>query len=137
MKKWLVAMLAALALGAALAACGDDEDEEGGSAQTTEQPADTSSDTGAAAAGGETVEVGMKDIQYVPKAVTVKAGGTVKWTNSDSVTHTVTKKSGPGQKFDSRNMQVGDTFEQKFDTPGKVDYLCTIHPNQTGTVTVE
>jgi len=34
-------------------------------------------------------------------------------------------------------MNVDDTFEQTFDAAGKVDYVCTIHPNQTGTVTVE
>ena len=137
MNKWLALLLSMLALSLVAGGCGSDDDEgDGGSAKTTEQPADTSPDTGAAAAGG-TVRVGMKEIEYVPKAVKVKAGGTVRWTNSDSVTHTVTKQSGPGPKFDSGNMAVGATFEQKFDRPGKVDYVCTIHPNQTGTVTVE
>jgi len=79
----------------------------------------------------------MQDIEYVPKEVTVKKGGTVTWTNSDSVTHTVTKQGGPGPEFDSGNMEVDATFEQKFDAAGKVDYVCTIHPNQTGTITVE
>jgi len=79
----------------------------------------------------------MQDIEYVPKEVTVKKGGTVTWTNSDSVTHTVTKEGGPGAEFDSGNMEVDDTFEQKFDMPGTIDYVCTIHPNQTGTITVE
>ncbi len=79
----------------------------------------------------------MKDIQYVPKDVTVKKGGTVTWTNSDTVAHTVTKESGPGAEFDSGNLDVDATFEQKFTAPGKVNYVCTIHPNQTGTVTVK
>jgi len=79
----------------------------------------------------------MQDIEYVPKEVTVKKGGTVTWTNSDSVTHTVTKQGGPGPEFDSGNMEVDATFKQKFDAAGKVDYVCTIHPNQTGTITVE
>ena len=134
MNKWLV-LLSLLAFGLVGAGCGDDEDD-GGGAQTSQQPARTSPDTGGAAAA-ETVRVGMKDIEYVPKDVKVKAGGTVRWTNSDSVTHTVTKEGGPGPRFDSGNMAVGARFEQKFDRPGKVDYVCTIHPNQTGTVTVE
>ena len=79
----------------------------------------------------------MEDIQYVPKDVKVKAGGTVRWTNTDSTTHTVTKQGGPGPKFDSGNIEVGGVFEQKFNRSGKVDYFCMIHPNQTGTVTVE
>ena len=136
MNKLLATLLSCLAL--VVAGCGeDDEEANGGSAQTTEQqPADTSSDTGAAGSAG-TVRVGMKDIQYVPQHAKVKAGGTVRWTNTDSVAHTVTKEGGPGPKFDSGNMEVGATFEQKFDSPGKFEYVCTIHPNQTGTVTVE
>ena len=34
-------------------------------------------------------------------------------------------------------MMQGDTFTQKFDAPGTIDYVCTIHPQQTGTITVE
>ena len=140
MKKRLVLFLSLLVLGLTVAGCGgDDEDDEGGSAQTSEQPARTTPDTvtGGAAGGGKAVRVGMEDIQYVPKEVKVRAGGTVRWTNSDSVPHTVTKQGGPGAKFDSGTLQVGATFEQKFARPGKVDYVCRIHPNQMGTVTVE
>ena len=131
MKRWPLWTLTLLVITLAVAACGDDDEGSGGSAGRTEAPADT----GAAASGGA-VKVGMENIEYVPDEVEVKAGGTVRWTNSDSVTHTVTKRSGPGGKFDSGNMQVGATFEQKFDKPGRVDYFCTIHPNQEGTVTV-
>jgi plastocyanin len=142
MNKWLVLLLSLLAFGAVGIGCGDDDDDDGGSADTatSETPAatspETTTDTGGAAAGG-TVRVGMKDIKYVPMDVRVKAGGTVRWTNSDSVPHTVTKEAGPGPKFDSGNLAVGANFEQKFDAPGRVEYVCTIHPNQTGTVTVE
>ncbi len=130
MKKWLGSMLTLLAIALAVAACGEDDEGSGEGAGRTEAPADT----GAASAGA--VKVGMEDIEYVPDEVKVKAGRTVRWTNSDSLTHTVTKQSGPGGKFDSGRMEVGATFEQKFDKPGKVNYFCTIHPNQEGTVTV-
>ena len=137
MKKLLVLLIACLALGLTFAACGDDDDDDGGgsaSTTTTEQ-----TDTGAAppGGGGGTETVDMKDIQYVPKDVTVDAGTTITWTNSDPVPHTVTKDSGPGADFDSGNVDPGGTYKQTFDEPGKVDYLCTIHPGQTGTVTVE
>ena len=134
MNKWL-AVLLSVVLGLVAAGCGgDDEDEElGGADTTTQQPAGG----GGGGGGGRTVQVGMQDIKYVPNAVNVKTGDTVRWTNSDSVTHTVTKKGGPGEKFDSGNMAVGAKYARKFDTPGKVDYFCTIHPNQRGTVTVE
>ncbi len=79
----------------------------------------------------------MKDIKYVPKDITVDAGTTITWTNSDSVPHTVTKEGGPGGEFDSGDIGPGDTFELTADVPGKVDYVCTIHPDQTGTFTVK
>ena len=139
MKKLLVLLIAGLALTLTFAACGDDDDDDGGGSSagttTTEQ-----TDTGAAqkpSGGGGTASVDMKDIQFVPKDVTVDAGTTITWTNSDSVPHTVTKDGGPGTDFDSGNVEPGDTFEQTFDAPGKVDYVCTIHPGQSGTVTVK
>ena len=136
MTKLLAVLIACLAL--TLAACGDDDEDGGGgggaSTATTEQ-----SDTGKSkpAESAKTVTVDMKDIKYVPKDVTVKAGTTVKWTNSDEVPHTVTKESGPGAEFDSGNIDGGGEFEHVFEEPGKVDYVCTVHPGQDGTVTVE
>ena len=140
MNKWIALLLCSLALGLVVAGCGDDdEDEDSADTATTEQPADTGT-TGATggASAGKTVRVGIKDIRFVPEDVTVKVGDTVLWTNTDNgVTHTVTKQGGPGAKFDSGNLADGKTFRVKFTKPGKVDYVCTIHPNQTGTVTVE
>jgi amicyanin len=140
MSRSLALLLACLSLGLVAAGCGGDDDDDGGggAAETTEQPADTAAeDTGGA--GGETVEVGMKGIQFDPDSVTVKAGGTVKWTNNESVPHDVTKEDGPGAKFSSGtgNMKQGDTYEQTFKEAGTVNYVCTVHPNMKGTVTVE
>ena len=139
MSRWFLVLLACLALGLVAAGCGgDDDDDGGGAAETTEQPADTAAeDTGGAA--GEVVEVGMEGIQFDPKNVTVKAGGTVKWTNNESVPHDVTKEDGPGPDFSSGkgNLSEGDTYQQNFQKAGKVNYVCTVHPNMTGTVTVE
>ena len=80
----------------------------------------------------------MKDIEYVPKSVTVPVGGKVVWTNTDQVPHTVTKDRGPGEDFDSKTMPAGSgKFERTFNDAGTVDYLCTIHPKQLGKVVVE
>jgi plastocyanin len=137
MKKLLVLLTACLALGLTFAACGDDDEDDGGgsASTTTTEQTDTGGGATKPAGGSETVD--MKDIQFVPKDVTVKAGTTITWTNSDQVPHTVTKDGGPGADFDSGNVDPGATFEQTFDEPGKVDYVCTIHPGQAGTVTVE
>ncbi len=115
--------VATVLIGAALAlgACGGEEEEPAGG--------------GAAAAGGVTID--MKDIKYVPADATVPVGSTVTWTNSDAVAHTVTKESGPGPDFDSGTIAAGKTYEETFPEPGEIAYVCTIHPNQTGTLTVE
>lgn len=138
-------LLAVLSLTIALfaAGCGDDSDEDtgggGGGAQTTEQPADTGGGGGAEAPAKATVQVTMSDIEFQPSDVTVKKGGKVVWTNEESVPHDVTKTGGPGKDFSSGkgNMNEGDTYEQTFTAAGEVEYVCTVHPNMTGTVTVE
>ncbi len=81
----------------------------------------------------------MKGIKFDPDSVTVKVGGTVKWTNNEDVPHDVTKEDGPGADFSSGNgnMKKGDTFEQTFKEAGTVNYVCTVHPNMKGTVNVE
>ena len=135
MKKWFAALMSCLALGLVTAGCGSDDEKDGGSAKTTEQPAGKPASPGGGAKAA--VAAGMKNTQFVPMEITVKRGGTIKWTNDDSFPHTVTKQSGASPQFDSGTVNGGGTFKQKFDKAGTIDYVCTIHPNQTGTITVE
>jgi plastocyanin len=141
MKKLLVLLIACLAL--TVAACGDDDDDDGGGdgAATTTEQTDTGAappaDEGGGGGGGEAVTVDIPAIEFDPAEVTVAAGTTITWTNSDDLPHTVTKEGGPGEDFDSGDLAPGDEFEQTFTEPGTVDYVCTIHPGQAGTVTVE
>jgi plastocyanin len=81
----------------------------------------------------------MKNIQFSPKALTVSKGTTVTWTNEDSVNHDVTKTSGPGPKFASGtgNIGSGGTYKMTFNTPGTIQYRCTIHPGMAGTIVVK
>jgi plastocyanin len=137
MKKLLLIAFACLSLGLVATGCGGDDDEDtGGSA---DQPAQTEEQASGGGAAKSNVEVGMKDIQFDPADVTVKKGGTVTWTNDESVPHDVTKEDGPGPDFASGegDMQKGDTYKQTFKTPGEISYLCSVHPDMTGTITVE
>ena len=137
MTRWIALLFSVLALGLVAGCGGDDEkDSGGGAAKPTEQPAE---DTGGGAAAGDTAKVGMKGIKFVPDSVTVKVGGTVNWSNDESVPHDVTKEDGPGPKFTSGNgnMMQGDTYKQTFKEAGEVKYVCTIHPNMKGNVTVK
>jgi plastocyanin len=139
MKKLLILLTACLALTLTFAACGgdDDDDDGGGSSAATTTTEQTDTTAAQKPSGGGSATVDIKDIQFNPKDITVKAGTTITWTNSDSIAHTVTKEGGPGADFDSGDVDGGATFEQTFDTPGTIDYVCTIHPGQSGTVTVK
>jgi plastocyanin len=89
----------------------------------------------AAPAGGEVVQVRMKDIKFEPQNVAAKVGQTIRWTNDDSVAHNVKAQSGAG--FSSDTLSKGDTFEFNVKTAGTINYVCTIHPGQKGTISVE
>ena len=112
--------LVALLLLAVLAAgCGDKE-----SAGSSTEPA----------SGGKVVRVDMKDILFVPEKVTARVGQSVRWINRDDVQHTV--KATKGADFESKTMSKGDTYSAKLTKTGTIDYVCTIHPSQRGTITV-
>ena len=61
-------------------------------------------------------------------------GQTVVWTNQDDVDHDVTAKK--GADFESKTLSKGDTYKAKLTKTGTIDYVCTIHPSQRGTITV-
>jgi plastocyanin len=142
MKTLLVTLCACLALGLVAAGCGDDNDDGDSAAapETQEQPAEPAATEEEPTGGGAAGEVSMEDITFKPADVTVPKGGTVTWTNDDAVGHDVTKSGGPGPDFksgDPGGMASGDTFEETFDTPGRIEYVCTVHPGMEGTVTVK
>jgi plastocyanin len=76
----------------------------------------------------------MQNIAFDPKAVTVKVGQKVTWTNEDTVDHNVTSQSGETIKSD--NFGKGGTFSFTPKTAGKISYVCTLHPGMTATLTV-
>ncbi len=121
----------AIAAGGFVAGCGSDDDESAG----TSSPPAASTPEATSSSGGE-VKVTMKDIEYVPAAITAKVGQKIVWENTDGeIPHTVTATD--GAEFDSGNMTSGETFEYTPTKAGKIAYACTIHPNQRGSVTVE
>jgi plastocyanin len=85
-----------------------------------------------ATAPGEPVAI--VDFSFNPAALTVDVGATVTWTNEDPSTHSVV---GRGGAFASRDLVSGDSYSMTFDEAGTYEYVCGIHPNMAGTVTVE
>lgn len=76
----------------------------------------------------------IQNFAYSPATVTVKAGTTLTWTNKDADPHTVTSMNGGPLR--SQPLNTGDTYRYTFTTPGRFEYLCTIHPFMTATVVV-
>ena len=75
-------------------------------------------------------EVDIAAFAYNPEPVRVQAGTTVVWTNRDGgVPHTVTASDG---SWDSKIMDLSDTFAMTFDEPGTYVYICTLHPPRQG-----
>ena len=122
MRRILLALCAVLALAAA--GCGGGNDDGGGSTAT--------SSSSSASGGG--VQIKMQNIQFSPKATTVKVGQKVTWTNDDNTDHNVTADS--GADFKSKDFGNGATFDFTPDKAGTVKYECTIHPGMTATLNV-
>lgn len=102
-------------------------------AQPAESPAtdgEPAPDTAGAAGSGA---VSIVDLSFTPSIMEIETGTTVTWTNADSIPHTSTASDGT---FDSGVLAEGETFSQTFDTPGTYEYVCSIHPSMTGTVSV-
>jgi len=74
----------------------------------------------------------MIDYAYQPSSVQVSAGGSVTFVNNGpDEPHTAT-----GSGFDTGEVGVGGSATVAFDQPGTFPYVCTLHPNMKGSVTV-
>jgi len=89
-----------------------------------------------ASAGAGTVEVRIEQYAYVPASVTVRVGDTVRWMNTEKRTSHSILFTGPGG-FESERLFGGETFERRFDRPGRYAYTCGPHPEMRGVVVVE
>jgi plastocyanin len=144
MKKWLALMVLALALGLVVAGCGDDEEDKGSGDEAAETQQDTGgatdtavgTDTGEGGGGGET-KVSIGDNFFEPQEISVTNGAKVTWTNEGSLPHTVTKTEGPGDQFDSGQVEPGSEFSTTVTATGTIQYVCTIHAGQSGSLKVE
>jgi plastocyanin len=69
---------------------------------------------------------------FQPGRLTIKAGDSVTWTNSDSRDHTVSSGS-----FASGNIKPGGSFSFRFPKAGTYSYSCSLHPRMKGTIVVQ
>jgi len=78
-------------------------------------------------------EVFIQAMAFSPTTLTVTAGTSVKWTNNDAVTHTVSSDS---TFFDSGNVLPNGVYSYTFNTAGTFAYHCKIHPSMKATIVV-
>jgi plastocyanin len=90
------------------------------------------------AAAGATEAATIKIFQFQPKAIEVRAGTTVTWTNEDNIDHTVTSGTPemPVGNFDSGGFGRGQSFSAVFHTPGDYAYFCAKHKSMRAMVRV-
>lgn len=107
----------------------------GGSSATTPPAAATAATGGAptcAAGVGTGQQVAAVNIAFTPPSTSVGVGGTVTWTNGDTVTHTITFDNGP----DCGHLAAASSLTVTFPAAGTYAYHCTIHSSMKGTITV-
>ena len=85
------------------------------------------------AVAATTHTVVIEGVKYEPESLTVKRGDTVVWVNKDPFPHTVTSKGA----FDSHDIAAGKSWKYTATKAGEFAYVCTLHPNMKGTLSVK
>jgi len=90
---------------------------------------------GAPPAASATHSIVIKQYAYTPRAMSLGQGDTVTWTNQDSVPHDVTVTRGPST-FHSPMLAKGESWSHVFNTAGSYSYICSVHPDMVGSLSV-
>jgi plastocyanin len=105
-----------------LAACGSSTPTKSGTAAAS-----------GSSSGGSSITI--SNFMFTPMSLRVSPGATVKVTNKDSATHTLTATGG---QFNTGNITQNQT--KTFKAPAKAgtyDYICNIHQYMMGTIIVK
>lgn len=78
-------------------------------------------------------QVAIRNFAYLPAHITVAAGDTLVWRNSDILAHTVTARD---SAWDSGSMPVDSAWRFVAQSVGTYTYFCIFHPNMKGTINV-
>ncbi|WP_067711709.1 cupredoxin domain-containing protein [Nocardia yamanashiensis] len=127
---FLVTLVAgALAVGG----CGSDSSKSGASSSPAATSATT---TPAGPRPAATTTVTVDDMKFSPANLTVKVGDTVQWKFSDKAPHAVQGIGDAAMGINSPIIRTGE-WSYTFTTAGTFRYLCPLHPEMKGVVTVE
>jgi len=90
--------------------------------------------TGSGGAGpATTATIHFAGRRFSPSSVTVRTGAIVTFRNDDDREHTASATEGA---FDTGILRPGGSRTVTLSRPGTYAYLCQIHPDMTGTITV-
>ncbi|MBI3626628.1 cupredoxin domain-containing protein [Candidatus Uhrbacteria bacterium] len=88
-----------------------------------------------------TWNVEIKNFQFNPSNLKIKAGDTVIWTNADGAPHQIDSNPHPihtdHPELNGSMMSTGQTFTVTLKNAGTYNYHCHLHPSMQGSVTVE
>lgn len=73
----------------------------------------------------QTHTVTIDGMRFLPEVLTVAPGDTIVWVNTDLLPHTATSAEG---RFDSKDIQAGQSWTLTVGTTGDFAYICTFHP---------
>ncbi len=79
------------------------------------------------------VTVEIRDFDFFPRDLTLKAGVGVTWVNLDAAPHDATDAAGAWR---TDILYEGESATLTFDFPGSYEYVCSIHPTMQAALTV-
>lgn len=83
-----------------------------------------------------TAEIVIEGYKYSPPEVSIRAGESVRWLNREKRTsHSVVFPAEGG--LESERMFPDESWQRRFDKPGRYDYHCGPHPEMKGVILVE
>ncbi len=127
----LIIILLLVALMTTLSGCTSPTPTPSPAASVTPTIEPSADPSGTSTPAPQTKAVTIKNSAFDPQVIEIPAGDSVTWTNQDGTAHTVKFSD-----FESPSMGNGANYTKKFDSPGKYDYICGIHPFMKGTVEV-
>jgi plastocyanin len=86
------------------------------------------------AASADADRIVIRNFMFQPTTVTIKAGSTVTWVNMDEEPHTTVSVAG---LFRSAALDTNGSYSFTFDKPGTYLFVCSLHPQMTGTIVVQ
>jgi len=81
--------------------------------------------------------VDQKDLMFIPGSVTIAVGDTIRFTDTDRITHNITIVYPDGTAEDKGMDRYNEDIIVHFTKPGVYQVRCLIHPMMHMTVTVK